>query len=185
MSRYFTNNSYYFITVPTAKHFPFFDTPEKKSLILEKLNNARKVFKLDNFDYGIISNHYHFVSYFYDGNIIPRFLQRINGGSAYSLNKITGNKKPVWDEYYIYLIEDEILLDKIRGYVVGNPLKHGEVKTLKELERYPFSSYYSLVKKMGKETVGEFIRSVILLDDKEFIRENMISKPTRLKSVGK
>ncbi|MBU0612869.1 transposase [Patescibacteria group bacterium] len=165
MSRFFVNNSYYFITVPTIKRFPFFDTHKNKSFILERINKSKILFELDDFDFSIISNHYHFVSYFNNSQIIPKLLQFINGGSAYIFNQVTSNRKPIWDEYYIYLIEDEILLNKIRGYTVGNPLKHNEVKTLKELDQYPFSSYHTLIKQLGKNTVNEYIRSVIFLAD--------------------
>ncbi|MGB8658399.1 MAG: hypothetical protein WCE90_11565 [Candidatus Zixiibacteriota bacterium] len=171
MSREFYNNVYYFITVPTAKHFPFFNTAEKKSLILTRLEKSKTLFRLDDFDYSILSNHYHFVSYFQNGEIIPKLLQIINGGSAYELNKIIENRKPVWGEYHIYVIDNEMLLAKVRGYVVGNPLKHDEVKTVEKLEGYPFSSFHSLTKRFGKEQALGWIQSVIVLDDTEFIQE--------------
>lgn len=171
MARKFYDNVYYFITVPTVRRFPFFDTNEKKSLILARFEKSKRLFQLEDMDFSIMSNHYHLVSYFRDGGIIPRILQIVNGGSAYDLNRITDNKKPVWDEYFIYLIDKEILLAKVRGYVVGNPVKHSEVKTLEELEKYPFSSFYSLTKKFEKEQVLSWIQSVILLDDEKFERE--------------
>jgi len=183
MSRYFVDNSYYFITVPTVDQYSFFDTPEKKSIILDRINKSKQTFKLNDFNFGIISNHYHFVSYFKSGKIIPKFLQMINGGSAYYFNKLTNNKRSIRDEYHIYLIENEILLNKVRGYVVGNPLKHKEVKTFKELREYPFSSYALLVKTLDEESIQKILRSVILLDDEMFIQQNLNSKPTRLKSV--
>jgi hypothetical protein len=180
MSREFYNDVYYFITVPTIKHLPFFDTPEKKYLILTRLEKSKTLFQLDDFDYCILSHHYHLVSYFQNGKVIPRMLQIINGGSAYELNKITQNRKPVWGEYFIYVIDNEILLAKVRGYVVGNPIKHGEVKILEELEQYPFSSFQSLVRRFTKQEVIKWIQSVVLLDDTEIVKE--FSK-TRLKSV--
>jgi len=170
MSRNFYDDVYYFITVPTFNHFPFFNTAKKKSLIQKRLQKSKELFQLDDFDYSIISNHYHLVSYFKKGGVIPKLLQLINGGSAYELNKIIKNKKPIWDEYFFYLIDKEILLDKIRGYIVGNPLKHREVKTLKELEGYPFSSFRSLSKRFSKEQVLSWIQSVILLNDTELLK---------------
>ncbi|MFH0853310.1 MAG: transposase [bacterium] len=170
MSRLFSDNSYYFITVPTTHHTKFFNTFEKKSIILSRLSEIQSSFQLSDFDFSIISNHYHLISYFKVGNTIPKILKLINGGSAYSLNKMTSNKKPVWGEYHIYLIKNDELLAKIRGYVVGNPLKHKEVKTLIELENYPFSSYQSLIKRLDKITVDEYIKSVISLDYEAIIK---------------
>jgi hypothetical protein len=168
MARKFYDNVYYFITVPTVQCFPFFDTVKKKSLILARLEKSKDLFQLEDIDFSIMSTHYHFVSYFRDGRIIPRVLQMVNGGSAYDLNRITDNKKPVWDEYFIYLIDKEALLAKVRGYIVGNPVKHNEVTTLEELEKYPFSSFSTLIKRIEKEQVLSWIQSVILLDDDKF-----------------
>jgi hypothetical protein len=176
MSRDFYDNVHYFITVPTAKHFPFFDTPEKKFLILRRLEGSKTLFQLKDFDYSILSHHYHLISYFQNGKVIPKLLQMINGGCAYELNKIIENRKPVWGEYFIYVINNEIPLAKVRGYVVGNPLKHGEVKTIEELDGYPFSSFHSLTKRFEKEQVVSWIQSVILLDDSEFINEFFMKK---------
>ncbi|MBU0598672.1 transposase [Patescibacteria group bacterium] len=169
MSRFFINNSYYFITIPTTRHIKFFNSPEKKSLILKRINLITKKYQLSDLNHSIISNHYHLIAYFKNANIIPKILQLINGTSAFQLNKITENKLPVWDEYYIYLIEDEMLLQKVQGYVVGNPLKHNEINTLEDLEKYPFSSYNKLIKKISRETVNEFIKSVIEFNDQTFI----------------
>jgi hypothetical protein len=171
MTRCFYNNVYYFITTPTVKHFPYFDSEEKKSIILKKMEKSQELFQLKDFDYSILSHHYHIISYFHKGEVIPKLLQMINGGSAYELNKLIENKRPIWGEYYIYVINDERLLARVRGYVVGNPLKHGEVKMLTDLEGYPFSSFYSLTQKFGKEQVISWVQSVILLDDVEFVKE--------------
>ena len=164
MSRYFIDNSYYFITIPTINRYPFFDTLRKKFIVLDRINKAKQVYKLNDFDFSIISNHYHFVSYFKKGEIIPKLLQIINGGSAFNLNKLTNNKRPVWDEYHIYLVKDEEALFRIKGYVVGNPLKHKEVKTFRKLKKYPFSSYHSLIEKFDEKTIQEFVNSAILWD---------------------
>lgn len=176
MSRDFYDNVYYFITVPTTKHLQFFDTPEKKSLILTRLEKSKAWFQLDDLDYSILSNHYHLVSYFQDGGVIPKLLQMINGGTAYELNKIIENRKPVWGEYFIYVINNEMSLARVKGYVVGNPLKHGEVKTIEELDGYHFSSFHSLTKMFEKEQVVSWIQSVILLDDSEFVKEFFMKK---------
>ncbi|MFH1366928.1 MAG: transposase [Patescibacteria group bacterium] len=172
MSRYFVNHSYYFITVPTAYRYHFFDTFLKKNLILNQIKSAIGINKLKDFNFSIMSNHYHFVSFYNNAGIIPKILKHIYGVSAYRLNKITGNKKPVWGEYHVYLIESDILLSKVIGYVAGNPLKHKEVKTLKKLEKYPFSSYSSLIKIIGKGNIDNYIQSVIQITDEEFIKNN-------------
>ncbi len=170
MTRFFINNTYYFITVPTVKLYPYFNNGVKKFLILKRLIKIKEKYSLFDFNFGIISNHYHFISYFKNSAMIPKILQLINGGTAYDFNRITGNKKPIWGEYHIYLANNEILLNKIKGYVVGNPLKHHEVKNLKELEKYAFSSFQSLINQLGKNQATQCINSVITIDEGDFFR---------------
>ncbi len=173
MSRFFLDHSYYFITVPTINRFPFFNTFKSKKIILDRIKVAQDRFGLEKLDFGIISNHHHCLAYFSNGQIIPRFLQFINGGSAYELNKITNNKKPVWDEYFVYIPRSEITLQKIKGYTVGNPLKHGEVKDFQELKVYPFSSYNLFCEEVGSEQAKAIVQSVIAVDENEFIKTNL------------
>lgn len=171
MSRYFLDNAYYFVTVPTIRHIKFFDSPKKKQIILSKLTQAAKQFNLSDMDFSIISHHYHFVVYFNEGKIIPKMLQLINGGSAYTLNKVSKNDSPVWDEYFIYVVQSELALARVQGYVTGNPLKHQEVKTLNELRTYPFSSYSSLEKRVGEITAREYVQSAIAVDERDLLHD--------------
>lgn len=168
MSRYFLNNTYYFITTPTINHHHFFDTPEKKQIILERIKKAQSRFKLSSIEFSIISFHHHFLVYFPIGKTIPRFLQFINGGSAHQLNKLTGNKKPVWDEYNLIVITSDKMLEKVKGYTIGNPLKHKEVRNFEELKDYPFSSYRAVVQKEGEGYAKALVGSIILTDEKKF-----------------
>jgi REP element-mobilizing transposase RayT len=185
MSRYFQNNTYYFITVPTVQRKRVFDTSEKKIIILKRIREGIKKFSLRKIDYGILANHYHIIGYFQHGNIIPRFLQHVNGGAAYYLHKQWGTSNssvPIWDEYNIYCVQDELSLAKIRGYVVGNPLKHGDVSTFTELSQSPFSSYAQLSTRFDPETVQEWVRSVITMEEKDFI--NSLLKNSDLTKVS-
>lgn len=134
---------------------------------------AREHFDLKKFDFGIISDHYHCLVYFSKGEIIPRFLQFINGGSAHALNKMTGNKNPVWDEYFVYVPNNEVVLQKVRGYVIGNPLKHGEVDGFQELENYPFSTYKLNYAREGESQIKEIVQTVITVNEPDFIKTNL------------
>lgn len=177
MSRYFLDNAYYFITVPTFQREQIFNTLEKKRILLERIQEGIMKFSLREADYSILANHYHLIGYFQEGSAIPKFLQYLNGGAAYDLHKRFGNpaaNTPAWDEYHIYCVTDDVALSKIRGYVVGNPLKHGDVSNFAELSQYPFSSYAHLAARFDPETVQEWVRSVITLDDGDII--NSITK---------
>jgi len=172
MSRFFLNNVHYFITVSTINHQKFFNTNEKKNLILNKINKAKQKYSLGRIDFGINSDHYHLVSYFRQGDLVPRFLNYINGGSSYELNKMEGQVgRKIWDEYHIYYIDNEISLWKIKGYVVGNPYKHQEVSGLENLINYPFSSFKDLVLEIGIKEAEEVVLSVIGMSEEDFKKE--------------
>lgn len=183
MSRYFLNNTYYFITTPTINRYPFFDMPEKKQIVLERIKKAQSRFKLSSIEFSIISFHHHLLAHFSLGKIIPRFLQFINGGSAYQLNKLTGNKKPIWDEYNLIVITTDEMLGKVKGYTIGNPLKHREVKDFEELKYYPFSSYGSVVQRGGEDYAKVLVNSVILTDEEKFF-ESLKGKSQDLTKVS-
>ncbi|MFA6474543.1 MAG: transposase [Patescibacteria group bacterium] len=173
MSRYFLDDSYYFITIPTFQRKVLFTDSQKKHLILQKIHEAIKKFSVKEVDYGILQNHYHIVALMQDGKVIPKFLQHINGGTSYAYQKIYGPlpDSAMWDEYHVYVAEKDEVLAKIRGYVMGNPLKHGEVKSLQALMTYPFSSYNQSTNKYGQKMVDEWIRSVIALDEDTFFSQ--------------
>ena len=172
MSRLFIDNSFYFITIPTINLQNFFNTIERKRLLLNRIVNARDKFQIDKLDYGIIASHYHIAGYFKDWQIISKFLQWVNGGSSFELNKFDNKPgRKIWDEYHMYYIRDEEVLYKIRGYVIGNPYKHQEIESLEELEKYPFSSYQNLVAEFGREKAEDCVLSVIKMSDEDILKE--------------
>ena len=140
MSRYFLDESFYFITVPTFKHCRFFEADQKR-FVLDRILEAEKRFDLINVDFGIMSDHYHMLANFGSAQRIPKLMQFINGGAAFQLKKIQKIETPIWDEYHLYVSQSEYVLGRIRGYVMGNPIKHAEVESFKKLENYPYSSF--------------------------------------------
>ncbi|MBU0531293.1 transposase [Patescibacteria group bacterium] len=92
MSRFFIDDSWYFITVPTKEHVPFF-TGDKRGIILERICKACDQFAISNYDFGIMSDHYHFLAQFSNANIIPKLLNFINGGAAYEIGNVIARGK--------------------------------------------------------------------------------------------
>lgn len=171
MSRYFLNNTYYFITCATINHQKFFYS-FNKDIILYNLLRAKEKFKIKKLDYGINSDHYHLLGYFIRGNIIPIFLKNINGPAAIQINKLDKMRdRKIWDEYYIYYVDKEELLYKIKGYVIGNPYKHGEVESLDKLKNYKYSTYNKFYKQHGEEIAENLVLSVIKMNDNDFQKE--------------
>ena len=169
MSRVFGENIYYFITVPTLNKYKFFDNNSKKEIILNRILKVKDRFGLENLDYGINSNHYHLLSYFLDWKNIPEFLKFVNGGSSFELNKLEDRQgRKIWDEYHLYWINDESVLYKIRGYVIGNPYKHNEVNSLEDLFLYKFSSFNNVASDIGLEEAKKMVLSCINLNFNDF-----------------
>lgn len=170
MSRYFLNNVYYFITVPTIGHRDCFTTPEEKYFLLKKLLSVFKEFNIDKYDFSIMSDHYHFLAYFHEGREIPKILKKINGPSAMFIKKRRNLSNGVWDEYYLYIASTDELFDRIRGYVIGNPLKHGEVTNISELLRNPFSTFKEVAAEHGRSHAELLVSSVINVDEDQFFQ---------------
>ncbi|MEI6510701.1 MAG: transposase [Candidatus Uhrbacteria bacterium] len=184
MSRFFLLDSWYFITVPTDRHRPIFKDLALRELLRVRLEEAFVKFGVECPDYGIMEDHYHFLGSFGKSDVIPTMLQWINGGVSFQVKRQVDIASPVWGEYHVFVPMKESLLDRVRGYVIGNPLKHGDVTDLQELFDWPFSSYRYVIVREGKEYADDVISSVMSLGEKEFFE----SLPTRitagLKSLG-
>lgn len=161
MSRFYLNNTYYFLTCPTINHEPLFNTDEKKHFILNQIKKVEQRYSIPYYAFGVISYHYHSMFYFENGKDVGKVTQLINGGSSFQLNKHTGINRRVWDDYFLVAITNKEMFYKILGYTIGNLLKHNEVKDFKELKESPFSSYGQTAKLYGDEFAKDLVRSVI------------------------
>lgn len=176
MSRFFKEYSYYFITVPTIYHQKFFDSNFKKDILLNRLLTAKVKFSIQKLYFGINADHYHLLGYFTQWHDIPRFLNFINGGSSFDLNKTENSRsRKIWDEYHFYLIETEEALYQIKGYVIGNPYKHGEVELLEGLQNYKYSSFQQVLGEEGLEVAKNMVMSSINLRHEDIIKQLKLS----------
>lgn len=113
---------------------------------------------MDLKSFAILSNHYHILVKCDFGGLITKALQLINGGSSYLLQQITGVQRSLWGiEKFSKILYDENAYWKVLAYIVGNPLKHGLVCNLNELEDYKFCSYKESLQKFGKDYVRQLI----------------------------
>lgn len=164
MSRFFADKTWYFITVSTTKHFPFFLEPNDKQILTDQIRLSCQKLKISSFYFSVMNNHYHLLAYFDKGEIIPKLMNLIQGGSSFLLWRKLGNKdRPVWEDYHLYIPKNDNAFYGIRGYVIGNPLKHLEVKNFEELLDYPFSSFRKVVEEEDWETAVEGVSRTIRL----------------------
>ncbi|KKT70137.1 MAG: hypothetical protein UX09_C0036G0002 [Candidatus Uhrbacteria bacterium GW2011_GWE2_45_35] len=109
-----------------------------------------------------MSNHYHLLAYFDDGRKIPKLMNLVNGGSSFLLMKGLNRKGiTIWDDYHMRIPKNERALMMIKGYVVGNPIKHLEVKNFDQLKAYPFSSFSKVIEEENQETAEAMVKTVI------------------------
>ena len=176
MSRYFLDEVFYFITVPTIDHQPFFIEEDLKHALLSHIIKSVSEHSVDKVDYGILKDHYHFMGFFKKGKVIPSFLRSVNGRSANDIRKHLGHSVPVWDEYHVYIASTEEIYERIRGYVIGNCLKHGEVLNLQKLMNHPFSTFGDVVREQGQEYAEELVNSVIEMERDQFF-DSLLTEP--------
>ncbi len=159
MKFYFDNN-YFFVTCRTSDQEPYFIENNQKRIILDQFGKVKKLFKIDFIAYSILSNHYHFLFNLERGQDLKKIMQMVNGGISYNLNKGEGIGRVVWGKYFNKNISDEVVYYKVIGYIIGNPFKHGLVKSVDELKNYQFCNYNELAKIFGKAGIDEIIYKV-------------------------
>ena len=131
---------------------------------MDRLILAQKKFDFSLHGFAIVSNHYHYLVLLNQGKILFLIEGFIAGGSSYELNKLNGIKRRVWDNYWAEIIQDDKGLRKVLGYILGNPLKHGEVENFTQLQKYPFASYQQAIDSYGKQEIDDLILAVKGLD---------------------
>ncbi|NQT49616.1 transposase [Candidatus Kuenenbacteria bacterium] len=161
---YYTGNIY-FITCRTIGAYKFFVEDYAKQIIKLQIRKAQKKFGIKIYGYVILSNHYHILIKSSHWRDVPKFLQIVNGGSTFLLNRKQGfERRGMWNERWAKQILTEKSFFNVLGYILGNPYKHGLVKNLLKLYQYGFSSYQELVKRYGLEYIDNLILNTIALD---------------------
>jgi len=170
----YLDNACYSITASTFYKKNYFDTNEKKQLILDSLNSA-----IANYDYYlyawcILDNHYHILIKTKLGKLLSKFISRIHGKSAIELNKLDAMPgRQIWYQYWDYCIRDEADFWKHFNYIHHNPLKHGYLNDQKLVAEYSFSSYRSWRDKKSEEWLNDCFAKYPIVDFTQ-VEENFL-----------
>lgn len=118
-----------------------------------------------SFDFSIMSNHLHL--YFDIEHVpnIPKVVQIISGASTHQLHKDGLVAGKIFETSHLTYIRNDLGADRARGYVIGNPLKHSEVRSIEELADYPFSSFSKVCTLEGEGFAKEIVSSAIAYND--------------------
>ena len=164
MPKLYLDNTYIFLTTPTFLHKRIFDTNEKKKIILNQFTKVQTKFNLPFYGYSIVDTHYHNLFGLEQGENIGKVIQLINGGSSFLLNKLDGVNRNVWDNRWLRIVNGKKAFYLVLGYIIGNALKHGVVKSFEELKNYPFSSFKYIADTYGDEFAQELVLKAIRFD---------------------
>jgi len=158
----FLDETHYFITICTLNKNPFFDTDQKKNLILQALINSCATYKYRLIAWVILNNHFHFLLKVGDSEDLSKFIRSIQGKSAIELNKLLktpGVKR--WYQYWDKCIDDEKGFWMRFNYIHQNPVKHSYAKNM---EDYKFSSYSQYLSKYGQAWLSSCFEEYPIVD---------------------
>jgi len=173
MPHLLADNATYFITARTLCKIHYFDTFNKKQIVLDQIKRAQKKFQIKIYAFAILNNHYHLLIEILQGADLPKVMQLISGGSSFLLNKNCQIKKNIWRGYWDKLIKNEDMFIKVYAYILGNPLKHKVVKNFFELKKYKFCSFRQALKYKNEKLLKEWILNIMALKlDEELYKQN-------------
>jgi len=166
MAYIYTPNRPYFITQKTFSETQYFKTDEDKQLILNEIIKFSHTDKFHISAFAILSNHLHLLGECAEPNGFQTMLKQINGAASRNFNLKHGTTHTIWtaDGRYNRALYGEHAFFKVMAYIIGNPLKHGLVKSLNELANYPFCSYNEAVKEYNKPMIENLILETLKLD---------------------
>lgn len=162
---FYTNQFIYFITVRTINNILYFNTSQKKRIIVQQFNSVIKKFQASCYAWVVLGNHFHFLIKFKNKEDLPNFMRNLNGSISYKINqhdKIKGRK--IIDNYWDYCVRNEADFWRHFNYIHNNPIKHRYVKNIKELSKYKFSSFNAWIKKKSEEWVYSCFEEYPILD---------------------
>ncbi len=176
----YIDNTVYFITAHTYGEKNFLNTDEKKGILLNKINESIKYYQFKLYGWVIIDNHYHLLIRTTCGNNLGKFINMVHGSSSYEINKIDKSQgRKIWYSYWDTCVRSEKDFYIRLNYIHNNPIKHGFVKNLEELEFYKFSSYPIYLKEKGKNWINDIFMKFPVVD--YIINEPKGSTPNELK----
>ena len=166
----------YFLTDSTFLHFPYFDSYEKKLIVLEQIKKIKKDLGIPVSAYSIAINHYHLKFYLKRGKRLTEIKRLLRGGITYEYKKrysIPYNE--MWQTRKILRINSHDIDWRVTGYIIGNLIKHKEVSTFQRLKENIFSSYGYMADKYGDEEIEDLVRTVIAIEEDSWGRTDIIN----------
>ena len=163
---FWPDKSIYFLTDSTFLHFPYFNSYEQKSIVLNQIKKINKQLGIPVSAFSIAINHYHIKFYLENGLDLKKVKQLLRGGISYEYRK--KYKMPyndMWQTRKTIIVLSQKMDYKITGYIIGNLLKHKEAGTFKDLAQNDFSSYQYTVEEYGNDAARAMVGRVINVNE--------------------
>ena len=164
----------YIITAATLHHRPVFDTPERLTLLEDRLLGLCHDLGWQPQQWAVFSNHYHLVALSpEEGGASDALMRRLHGQTAIAVNKLDGVVgRTVWYDRWDTRISFEKSYLARLNYVRTNPVRHGLVS---RPEDYPWCSaewFSQRAERPWFETICSFaVDRVVVPDDFGDLRE--------------
>ena len=161
----YKDETIYFVTARTIKKEKFFNTGEKKKILLQALKKSLEDYRYLPFAWIILSNHYHLLFKAKKGEDLGHFISSLGSLSSKDLNKLDDKKgRNIWFQYWDYCPRNEKDFYQHFNYIHHNPVKHGYVKIQDDVLKYPFCSYNQWMAKKGEEWMSDCFATYPILD---------------------
>ncbi len=152
----YQDRSLYFIAAKTIKGERYFNSDDKKNILLEVLKKALDKLDIPLYAWVILDNHYHLLFELSKGKDLWKFIKNINDNSSRILNEFDGQKgRSVWYQYWDYCVRNKEDFFLHFNYIHHNPIKHKYAGSQDDVLDYKFCSYRQWVKKKGSEWMAD------------------------------
>jgi putative transposase len=120
----------FFVTVKINRGKHELKKRREKQLLAEKLEEAKKKYPCEIYNFAVMDNHIHILIRPLEGTCLSKLMQWLLSGYAKAWNKMNGLKSGrLWgDRFHSVMIESEEEFARIFDYISQNPVKADMVK---------------------------------------------------------
>lgn len=167
MKYQFFHGCKYFITYSLADKTTLSFDNAIKNIVLKNLKNSAQLTNIQIEPFAILDNHVHLIANSQEAPVSKKFLKHFAGISLRKVNLYLNREGALWNKYYGWAIFDEHAYFNILAYILGNPLRHGIVKSFDELYNYPYCNFNKYANEFSREIMEDRILTILKIKSKE------------------
>jgi len=161
----YASEHYYFLTLRAINHIHYFNSVEKKKVIVKVIKKSAEKFQIKIFAWVVLDNHIHLLFLSPEKLNLPDFITNMTSNISRGVNVLDGKVgRRVFNNYWDYCIRDERDFFSHLNYIHHNPVKHKYVKTQEDCRDYEFCSYGDWLLKKGEEWMADCFEKFPIVD---------------------